>query len=89
MTTARTSSVPLDESKLNAFFGRVLDDWGGTLGSALVVIGDKLGLYEALRRPAAERRGAGERERAPTRAMSASGCSIRPPAGYVTYDPTT
>ena len=48
--TAVEQQVPLDETKLNAFFGRVLDDWGGTLGSALVVIGDKLGLYQALQR---------------------------------------
>src|SRR5690349_4489947 len=38
----------LDEAKLNAFFGQVLGDWGSTLGTAMAVIGDKLGLYEAL-----------------------------------------
>ncbi|MCA1648501.1 MAG: SAM-dependent methyltransferase, partial [Chloroflexi bacterium] len=31
-----------------AFLGKVVDDWGATLGTALVVIGDKLGLYDAL-----------------------------------------
>jgi SAM-dependent methyltransferase len=46
--TSTDSRVPLDEAKLNAFFDRVIRDWGGTLGSALVMIGDKLGLYEAL-----------------------------------------
>jgi SAM-dependent methyltransferase len=36
------------EAKAQAFLGKVLDDWGATVGSALVVIGDKLGLYDAL-----------------------------------------
>src|SRR5438067_2426193 len=36
------------EAKAQAFLGKVVDDWGATLGSALVVIGDKLGLYDAL-----------------------------------------
>lgn len=39
---------PSSEEKANAFLGKVLGDWGATLGSALVVIGDKLGLYDAL-----------------------------------------
>ena len=46
--TNTDSRVLLDEAKLNAFFDRVIGDWGGTLGSALATIGDKLGLYEAL-----------------------------------------
>src|SRR3954470_22436526 len=36
------------EAKAQAFFGKVVEDWGATLGTALVVIGDKLGLYDAL-----------------------------------------
>jgi SAM-dependent methyltransferase len=47
MTTTYPTPA-LDEARLNAFFGQVIGDWGGTLGSALVVLGDKLGLYEAL-----------------------------------------
>jgi 2-polyprenyl-3-methyl-5-hydroxy-6-metoxy-1,4-benzoquinol methylase len=39
---------PLDETKLNAFVGRMLGDMGATLNAALVLIGDKLGLYKAL-----------------------------------------
>jgi hypothetical protein len=80
--------LPLDEAKVNSFFGQVLDDWGGTLGSALVVIGDKLGLYEALR------------DTPLSIDELASGTSTHPrhvrewllnqaAAGYVTYDPTT
>jgi len=36
------------EAKANAFLGKIVTDWGATVGSALVVIGDKLGLYDAL-----------------------------------------
>jgi SAM-dependent methyltransferase len=36
------------ESRAQAFLARVVQDWGATLGSALVVIGDRLGLYDAL-----------------------------------------
>ena len=39
---------PTSEQKAQAFLGKIVGDWGATLGSALVVIGDKLGLYDAL-----------------------------------------
>ncbi|MDQ6673698.1 MAG: SAM-dependent methyltransferase, partial [Chloroflexota bacterium] len=38
----------LDEAKLNAFVGKAVGDWGTLTSSALVVIGDKLGLYQAM-----------------------------------------
>ena len=38
----------IDEAKLGAFMDRAVDDLGATFGAALVVIGDKLGLYKAL-----------------------------------------
>ena len=44
MTTAQA----LDEAKLNEFMGRFVGDLGAALSSALVVIGDKLGLYKAM-----------------------------------------
>jgi SAM-dependent methyltransferase len=37
-----------DETKLNAFLGRMLGDMGATLNASLVVVGDKLGLYKAM-----------------------------------------
>jgi SAM-dependent methyltransferase len=36
------------EERAQAFLGKVMTDWGGTVDTALVVIGDKLGLYDAL-----------------------------------------
>ncbi|MBV8521700.1 MAG: methyltransferase domain-containing protein [Acetobacteraceae bacterium] len=38
----------MDETKLNAFIGRMLGDLGGALSVPLVRIGDRLGLYKAL-----------------------------------------
>lgn len=40
----------IDEAKLNAFIGKAVGDFGATLNTAMVVIGDKLGLYRALAR---------------------------------------
>ena len=38
----------IDEDKLGAFMNQAVGELGATLGAALVVIGDKLGLYKAL-----------------------------------------
>ena len=40
--------VTLDETKLQAFLGQVVGDFGAALGTALAAIGDKLGLYKAM-----------------------------------------
>src|SRR4051812_31792433 len=47
MATAETQR-PLDEDKLNQFVFRAVEEVGATLNAALVVIGDKLGLYRQL-----------------------------------------
>lgn len=44
MTTTPTGSV-VDQTVLQEFLGRAVGDLGATLGAALVVIGDRLGLY--------------------------------------------
>ena len=46
MTTETT--VAPDEERMGAFIGRVLGELGATLNAALVVIGDRLGLYRAM-----------------------------------------
>jgi SAM-dependent methyltransferase len=38
----------INEDKMNAFLGKVVGDFGASLSSALVYIGQKLGLYKAL-----------------------------------------
>jgi len=43
-----SSSVEINEDKMNAFLGKVVGDFGATLSSVLGFIGQKLGIYEAL-----------------------------------------
>jgi 2-polyprenyl-3-methyl-5-hydroxy-6-metoxy-1,4-benzoquinol methylase len=48
-TPQSSASTPvLDEQRLNEFVGKALNDAGAAMSAALVVIGDKLGLYKAL-----------------------------------------
>src|SRR5947209_7312608 len=41
-------SKPVDETKLQEFVGQLFTDLGGTMTAAMVLIGDKLGLYKAM-----------------------------------------
>ena len=41
-------AVEIDEQKLGAFMGQAVGELGATLSAALVVIGDRLGLYKAM-----------------------------------------
>jgi SAM-dependent methyltransferase len=43
-----TTAQAIDEAKLQEFMGRFVGDLGAALSAALVVIGDKLGLYRAM-----------------------------------------
>ncbi|MPZ22326.1 MAG: methyltransferase domain-containing protein [Dehalococcoidia bacterium] len=43
-----TQTTQIDQAKLESLIGRAVDDLGATSSAALVVIGDKLGLYRAL-----------------------------------------
>src|SRR5881275_1602118 len=45
---ATLEAPPLDPQKLEQFVFRAVDEVGATLNTALVVMGDKLGLYKAL-----------------------------------------
>src|SRR5215210_7223496 len=38
----------IDEAKLQSVIGKVVSDFGATASSALMVLGDKLGLYKAM-----------------------------------------
>lgn len=40
--------TPPNEQKLNDFMGQLVGDLGGTMTAAMVIIGDKLGLYKAI-----------------------------------------
>ena len=78
--------MALDQQKLEEFLGKVVGDAGAAMSAALVVVGDRLGLYRALAgAPAnaaelAARTGTAERYVQEWLDAQASG-------GYVAYDP--
>lgn len=81
--------MPIDENKLHQFMGKMLGDLGAAATGALVIIGDKLGLYKAMAgagplssEDLARRSGADERYLREWLAAQAA-------AGYVEYDPAT
>src|SRR5215469_8534063 len=45
---SQLSKRPIDQDKLNALLGQAVQDMGASLHAALIVIGDKLGLYRAM-----------------------------------------
>jgi 2-polyprenyl-3-methyl-5-hydroxy-6-metoxy-1,4-benzoquinol methylase len=79
----------IDETKLNDFLGKVVGDVGAAMSAALVVIGDKLGLYKAMAAAGpvtpgdlAHRTGTSERYIREWLNAQAAG-------GYVAYDATS
>ena len=84
---ATIEEAPLDMEKLEAFVFRAVDEVGATLNTALVVMGDRLGLYRAL---------AGAGPLTPTELADRTGTAERyvrewlnaqAAGGYVEYDP--
>ena len=85
--TTLDRAVEVDGDKLMAFVFRAVDEVGATLNAALVVMGDKLGLYRALadggpQAPAelAARTSTAER-------YVREWCSAQAAGGYLAYDP--
>jgi SAM-dependent methyltransferase len=79
--------MSVNEEKLNAFLGKVVGDVGAAMSAALVVIGDKLGLYKALaaggpQTPAELARKTETAERYVREWLNANAAG-----GYVAYDP--
>jgi len=79
----------MDMDKLNTLMERAIADMGAAASGVLVVIGDRLGLFEALARhapmlPAELADLTGTQERMVREWLAAMAAS-----GYVTYDPTT
>jgi SAM-dependent methyltransferase len=85
---AKERAMSLDTAKLNEFLGKFVNDLGATFHAGLVVMGEKLGLYRALREgpltpgELAARTGTDERYVREWLSSQAAG-------GYVTYDATT
>lgn len=88
-TSTTAPATPIDMDKLMGFVFRAVDEVGATLNCALVVMGDRLGYYQALADHGplaagdlARRTGTGERYAAEWLNAQAAG-------GFVTYDPQT
>ena len=86
MHTNTLENRPVDEAALGELVGQAVGDFGSILNGALVVIGDRLGLYRALA-------GAGSLTPAELAARTATvernvreWASAQAAAGYVTYD---
>ncbi|HET7172653.1 MAG TPA: class I SAM-dependent methyltransferase [Nocardioidaceae bacterium] len=87
--TVTEEPVGIDGDKLMAFVFRAVDEVGATLNTALVVMGDKLGLYRAMAGAGAlspgelaQRTGTAERYVREWLGAQAAG-------GFVTYDPAS
>ena len=88
-TAPRDPAAAMDPEKLQAFLGKIVADLGSTFGTALAIIGDRLGLYRALAESGpltsaelAERTGTVERYVREWLVNQAAG-------GYLQYDPAT
>jgi len=80
---------PVDGERLMAFVFRAVEEVGATLGAALVVMGDKLGLYKGLAGAGpltatelADRTGVAER-------YVREWCNAQAAGGYIDYDPAS
>jgi len=78
--------MPIDEQKLNEFMGKIVGDLGTTMSSALLVLGDRLGLYKAMAAagPVTPAELATRTETAPRYVREWLDANAA--AGYVTYD---
>jgi SAM-dependent methyltransferase len=82
-------NLKIDESKLNEFMGKAIGEMGAAFNTALILIGDRLGLYKAMAgagpMTAADVAGkTGTTERYVREWLCAQAAG-----GYVTYDPAT
>jgi 2-polyprenyl-3-methyl-5-hydroxy-6-metoxy-1,4-benzoquinol methylase len=79
--------MAIDETKLNEFLGRAVNDMGAAMSGLLVIVGDRLGLYKAMADAGAmtpaqlsKKTGTGERQ-------VLEWLNAQAACGYVTYDP--
>jgi SAM-dependent methyltransferase len=87
--STQTQARPIDGDKLNALLGRAVQDMGAALHAALIIVGDRLGLYRALAdgkpvTPAELAKRTGTAERYVREWLNASAAS-----SYVEYDPSS
>jgi SAM-dependent methyltransferase len=84
MTVDQTQAI--DQAKLNQLLGRFVNDFGAAGFAATVVIGDKLGLYQALATGPATAAELADRTSTHPR-LVAEWLAAQAASGYVTYEP--
>lgn len=88
MTRTHTQPAPVDADKLHAFLGQVVGDAGAAMSAALVVIGDRLGLYKALAEGPASAAELARRTATSERYVQ-EWLDAQASGGYLHYSPTT
>jgi SAM-dependent methyltransferase len=86
---ATVEERPLDVEKLYEFVFRAVDEVGATLNTALVVMGDRLGLYRALARRGALTPGELAAETETAERYVREWLNAQAAGGYVDYEPDT
>jgi SAM-dependent methyltransferase len=81
-------TMNIDQTKLDAFLGKVVGDVGAAMSAALVVMGDRLGLYKALATAPATPAELAKRTETTERYVR-EWLNGQAAAGYVSYDAAT
>jgi 2-polyprenyl-3-methyl-5-hydroxy-6-metoxy-1,4-benzoquinol methylase len=79
----------MDETKLNAFIGKVLGDLGGGFSVPMVRMGDKLGLYKALKEHGPMTAGELAAKTKVAERYAREWLSHQAASGYLEYEPAT
>jgi SAM-dependent methyltransferase len=86
---ATPATPTLDETKLNAFVGRMLGDLGALTNSVLVHVGDQLGFYKALAASGPSESVALAKQTGTSERLVREWLSAQAAQGYVSYDAAT
>jgi hypothetical protein len=82
-------STVVDEAKLQAFMGKMVGDMGSAMSGALVLIGDRLGLYKALAEGGPADSDELARRTGTTEWYVREWLAAQAASGYVEYDPAS
>lgn len=88
MATA-TQAVQPDESKLHEFMMKAVGDMGAAMHAALIIVGDKLGLYKAMAGAGPMTPGELAEKTKTNERYVREWLNANAASGYVTYDPAT
>ena len=82
-------ALKIDEAKLNAFMGRAVQDMGAAFNTAMIILGDRLGLYKAMAGAGPMTSAELAKKTGTTERYVLEWLSGQAAGGYVTYDAAT